>query len=151
MLAERELLEVRVVQRNLNLVADDGRRRVGIGEGLAGRAGDGDAAGTDRDCVQGRVVGILGVVGDDVERGRRVVLGHGAGVGDRLRQIVGAVDGDGQRRGVLQAAGVLDGVVEDVGDRFGRGMQRLDRGIGLIHQIGVGAVQIQRQRAVGAS
>ena len=117
--AERELLEVCIDQRNLNLVADDGRRRIGIDEGLAGRAGDGDAAGADRDRVQGGMVGILGVVGDDIERGRCVILGHGAGVGDRQRQIVGAMDGNGQRCGVLQAAGVLDGVVELVGDGFG--------------------------------
>ena len=145
-----KLLEVGVDQRNLDLVADDRGRRVGIGEGLAGRTGDGDGGGTDGDGVGRGMVGILGVVGDDVEGGRRVVLGHGAGVGDRLRQVVGAVDGDGERRGVLQPAGVADRVVEDVGGGLGRGGQRLHHGVGLIHQIGIGTVGIQRQGAMGS-
>ena len=78
------------------------------------RAGDGDGVG-------GAGIGIEHVVGDDREHGRRGVLGHAAGIVDRLRQVVGAVDRDRQGGGVRRAGRVLDGVVEDVGERVEAG------------------------------
>ena len=136
-------------ERDLDLAADHSRGGVAVGDqGIAGaarrhRAGDGDG-------VEGAGIGIERVVVDeDREHGRRSVFGDAAGIGDRLRQVVGAVDGEGQGGLVLGPAIVLDGVVEGIGNRVGR-QERLHRSIRLVHRVGVRTVGVDQQRAIQA-
>ncbi len=68
--------------------------------------------------------------------------------GDR-HPVIGALDGDGQRRRRNIAVGVGDRVVEHLRQRLPRG-QRLNQRIGVVQRIGVGAVGSQNQRAMGA-
>ena len=65
------------------------------------------------------------------------------------RRIVRAVDGDSEHRGVGVAMIVRGRVVEAVGDRTAA-IERLHRAIVFIHDVGVGAVAIERQATVGA-
>ena len=44
---------------------------------------------------------------------------------------------------------VKDGVIERVGDNITR-VEGIDRGIGIVDHIGVGAIDVERQRSVGA-
>ena len=73
------------------------------------------------------------------------VLAGRAGVGIGGRRVVEAGDVEDQRAGVA-AVVVRDGVVEAVGDVLALG-ERLGRGV---QGVAVGAVGIERQRAVGA-
>ena len=44
---------------------------------------------------------------------------------------------------------VKEGVIEAVGDDITR-VEGIDRGVGIVHHIGVGAIDVERQRSVGA-
>ena len=119
-------------ERNLDLVAGHHRGGIAIGDqGIAEaarrhRAGDGNG-------VAGAVIGIGHVVGDhDREQGGRVVLAHGVGVGDRQRQVVGAVDGNRHGRGGCGARRIRKRVAERVGERVREEMQLLHGRVGLL-------------------
>ena len=119
------------------------------------------AVGVDR---EGAVAVAAGDVGERREGDCAVDVGDGqraTGGEDcvSLRQIlhrrgdhcsvVAAVDGDGQRCAAGVSSGVGHCVGEGIGQRVAR-IQRLHRGVGVVHGVGVGAVAVQHDAAVAA-
>ena len=74
----------------------------------------------------------------------------GVGVGHCDRAVVGAGDGDGERRARGRAVGILDGVGEHVLRRSAL-RQRIGVGIGIVERVAVAAVAVERERAIGAA
>ena len=75
-------------------------------------------------------------------------LGHSGRSRRNHWRIIGAVDGDGQRC----SGGVPVCILDRVGERFGQhfvSVERLYRRISIVDQIGVGAIGVERYRAVG--
>ncbi len=149
--------EPRSVARHLDAErADIGRRRraaEGPRRGIEGEPGR-----QRRTVGRGRGVG-QGIARVDVrERAGRKRKREGgadggalvAGLDGEHRRVVGAVDGDGQRRRRGGAGRVAHGVVEDVGQGVGRLPQRLHGGVGLVHRVGEGAGGIEDEAAVSA-
>ena len=62
-----------------------------------------------------------------------------AGLDRKHRRVVGAVNGDRERRRRGGAGRIAHGVVEDIGQRIGRLPQGLHGGIGLVDGVGEGA------------
>ena len=77
------------------------------------------------------------------------VFGDGGGSRGDRRDIVGSVDGHGQGVGGRAAVSVTDGIGEHVGGGFSGSEPLYERGR-IVQRIGVGAVGIQRQGAVGS-
>ena len=92
--------------------------------------------------VAGGVGSAEGVVDSASLHGRaNVIAGY--------RRIIGPIDVDGQDGGIREAAGVVkEGVIERVGDDITR-VEGINRGVGVVDHIGVGAIEVERQRSVG--
>ena len=75
----------------------------------------------------------------------RVLAGS---LGRKHRRIVGAVNGDRERRRRCGAGRIAHGVAEDIGQRVGRLPQGLHRGIGLVDGVGEGAGGIEHEAAM---
>ncbi|KWT96744.1 hypothetical protein APY03_2177 [Variovorax sp. WDL1] len=142
---------------------DDGLRRAG-GRGLQlrqrqGRAVDADAAqavgGADREGACARFAGVAcageaGLVHAELA-GRRAVLVayHDAGNVVARATVGGPGDRDRELRDVGAARAVGDGIGVDLGQRLA-GRQGLHARIGVVQRIGVAAVGIEHDAAVGA-
>ena len=75
----------------------------------------------------------------------RVLAG---GLGRKHRRVVGAVNGDRERRRGCGAGRIAHGVAEDIGQRIGRLPQRLHGGIRLVDGVGEGACGIEHEAAM---
>ena len=76
-------------------------------------------------------------------------FGHCGGSRQNHRRVVGAVDGDGQRRSRGIAVLVGDRVGKGLAQRFA-GIEPLHRGQRIVERVGVGAVGVERDRAIGS-
>jgi hypothetical protein len=153
------------VERKRAVLSD--QRCVGAGGDGVARLISGLDAGHGLGFAIGRTVGV-GIgdrtgtdAGQNVESGNvgtgRAVVGAaglrgvgGVGIGSWI--VVGALDGDRHLGGGSGARRIVHGVAERIGQRLRRGAQRLHGRIGVIDDIGVGAVGGDGQRtiAVGA-
>ncbi len=108
-----------------------------------------DVAGKPSDRADGqRIGGIwIAVVGQGVAGDARRVGRYAADVVHRIRNVVGAVDGDDDVRRCQAALAVADGVGVAVHQRFADG-QRVDRRVGVVERIAVVAIGGDEQLAI---
>src|SRR6185312_5078554 len=140
-------------------VGVDGDRAVGSGDGgadVGGQAVDlGDGLGgaiVDVGVVGQHVAGCGGIAGEGGVAGVDAGLGDDIGavhIGDGDRCVVGAGDGDGEGGGGRGAEIVDHGVGELVGDDLALG-QGVGVWIGIVEGVGVAAVGVDGDRAVGS-
>ncbi|MCY1344846.1 hypothetical protein D9M69_308930 [compost metagenome] len=154
-----------VVVHHIAVVAVGGHRQRAVGPGdrlAAADRGEGAAgslaAGTD--AVDGLAVAGIDVAVVAQQVAARVhpegAVGGAAGLGglgavvDRQRVVVAPQDGDGEGRRAGGAGQVAGGVGEGLAEGVERGAQGLDPRVGVVDHVGVAAVGVQCEAAVGA-
>ena len=118
----------------------DSAHRTGVAGVHIGVVGEHVAAGA-------RIAGECCVAGIDTGLAHRIAT---VGVGHRDRAVVGAGDGDGERGARGRAVGIAHRVIEHLGGALPL-RQRIGVGIGVVEGVGVAAVAVERERAVGAA